>query len=206
MQRKTVLQVGAVMLVAFFAIEALRSHHSPAPGSGPAPSTQAALQVPEQGPTDMAAFAFKGFQIQPLARFAIDAKVLSREDYYLGKDAKLAPLDLALGWKRMADPAVYGQLDISQGRRWYFYRWRDAPPIPVQEIVASSANMHLIPATAAVEKTLSKAKKGDFVRLTGQLVKATDASGWRWTSSLTRTDSGADSCELVFVETARVEN
>ena len=140
MQLGTVLKAAVVMVAAFFAIE------------------QATLQVPAQGPTDKAAFAFKGFQIQPMARFAIDARVLSREDYYLGKEADLAPLDLALGWKRMADPAVLRQLDISQGRRWYFYRWQGEPPIPLQEIVESSANMHLIAANASVEKTLRKAR------------------------------------------------
>ncbi|MGP1683437.1 MAG: hypothetical protein ACTS8S_14035 [Giesbergeria sp.] len=206
MQIRTVLAVGVAMVLAFFAIESLRPGYSPNPGSTPSLSTQAALQAPAQGTVHKAAFAFKGFQIQPLASFAVDARVLSREDYYLGKDAELAPVDLALGWKRMADPAVYGQLDISQGRRWYFYRWQGAPPIPVQEIVESSANMHLIPANVAVGKVLKKAREGALIRLTGHLVTATDASGWRWTSSLTRTDSGADSCELVFVETAQVEN
>lgn len=46
---------------------------------------------------------------------------------------------------------MFEHLNISQGRRWYFYSWRDQPPIPVQEIVQSSANMHLIPANAAME-------------------------------------------------------
>ncbi|AVO41271.1 hypothetical protein [Simplicispira suum] len=206
MQLKTVVKAGVVMTVAFFAIESIRTSYSPRHASPAALATRAALQVPVQSSTDKPAFAFKGFQIQPLARFAIDAKVLSREDYYLGREAELAPMDLALGWKRMAEPAVYRQLDITQGRRWYFYRWRDAPPIPVQEIVESSANMHLIPANAAVEKTLRKAREGASIRITGQLVQATDASGWRWTSSLSRADSGADSCELVFVESAQVQD
>ena len=95
MQLKTVLKAGVVMLVAFFAIESIRTSYSPQHASAPALATQAALQVPVQGHTDKPAFAFKGFQIQPLARFAIDAKVLSREDYYLGQEAELAPVDLA---------------------------------------------------------------------------------------------------------------
>lgn len=204
MQLGTVLKAAVVMVAAFFAIESVRTHYAPSASRTATLSAQATLQVPAQGPTDKAAFAFKGFQIQPMARFAIDARVLSREDYYLGKEADLAPLDLALGWKRMADPAVLRQLDISQGRRWYFYRWQGEPPIPLQEIVESSANMHLIAANASVEKTLRKARTGSLVRLTGHLVNVSDASGWRWTSSLTRADSGANACELVFVETAQV--
>ena len=65
--------------------------------------------------------------------------------------------------------------------------------------------MHMIPANAAVERALRKARKGNFIRITGQLVEVTHQSGWRWTSSLTRSDSGANSCELIFVETAQVE-
>ena len=65
--------------------------------------------------------------------------------------------------------------------------------------------MHLIPANAAVERALKKARKGHFIRITGQLVEVTHPGGWRWTSSLTRSDSGANSCELIYVETAQVE-
>ena len=201
MQLKTVLKAGVVMLVAFFAIESIRTSYSPQHASAPALATQAALQVPVQGPTDKPAFAFKGFQIR-LSPLDVSFLYLEEATTPGGR----SPVDLALGWKRMADPAVVHQLDITQGRRWYFYRWRDAPPIPVQEIVESSANMHLIPANAAVEKTLRKAREGASIRLTGQLVQATAATGWRWTSSLSRTDSGANSCELVFVETAQVED
>jgi len=136
----------------------------------------------------------------------VRARVLSREDYSLGREADLSRTDLALGWKRMADPAVYGPLHITQGGRWYRYSWRDQPPIPVQEIIESSANMHMIAADAAVERALAKVRQGQLVRITGKLVEVSHASGWRWTSSLTRTDSGANSCELVFVESLQTED
>ena len=49
-----------------------------------------------------------------------------------------------------AQDAVLSRLQISQSSRWYRYRWNDAPPIPLQEIIQSSANMHMIPADDAV--------------------------------------------------------
>ena len=192
MRLKTVLKAGVVMLVVFFAVEWARTSLAPPRTGGP--------------PLAELVFAFKGFQIRPLAQFTIRARVLSREDYYFGNDATLSPMDLALGWKRMADPAVYGALHITQGGRWYQYSWKEQPPIALQDIIESSANMHLIPADAAVEKTLKKASEGAFIRLSGHLVEATLPSGWRWTSSLTRSDSGANACELVFVESAELEN
>ena len=201
----TVLKVGAALIAAFFAVEAVRTRLSEPALQGPTLAQQVQSQSPQQTPATEAAFAFKGFTLRPLARLTVQAKVLRREDYYLGMEADLSPLDLALGWQRMADPAVFERLNISQGRRWYFYSWRDQPPIPVPEIVASSANMHLIPANAAVERALRKVRGGEFVRLSGLLVEATHPSGWRWTSSLSRTDSGADSCELVYVEAVHAE-
>ena len=205
MQPLTVLKIGAALIAAFFAVEAVRTRVSDPVLQGPSLAQQVQSQSPQQTPASEAAFAFKGFTLRPLARLDLQARVLRREDYYLGMEADLSPLDLALGWQRMADPAVFERLNISQGRRWYFYSWRDQPPIPVPEIVQSSANMHLIAATPAVERALRTVRGGEFIRLRGQLVEATHPSGWRWTSSLSRTDSGAGSCELVFVEAVQVE-
>lgn len=208
MRLSTVAKIALAMAVAFFALDALREHrgdqrlkaydHSAAYGP-------ALPQAPEQTATRAAPFAFGGYQLRPLADFALRARVLSREGYFADAGADLSPLDLALGWGRMADPAVYEPLNITQGGRWYRYTWRDQPPIPPQEIIESSANMHLIAATPAVERALKHARKGAYIRITGKLVEATRPDGWRWTSSLTRSDSGAHACELVFVETAELE-
>lgn len=205
MQIQTVLKVGAALCVAFFGIEAARtSLHGPKAVQAPV-AQQIQAQTPVQTPTDKAAFAFEGYQIRPLAQFAVRARVLGREDYRMDKEADLSPIDLALGWKQMADPAVYGPLNITQGGRWYRYSWKDQPPIALQEIIESSANMHMIPANAAVLQALKKAREGRFIQISGYLVEATNTQGWRWTSSLTRSDSGGGSCELVFVESALVE-
>lgn len=139
------------------------------------------------------------YELEPLADFELEARVLAREDYSLDAGAALAPTDLALGWGRMSDSAVIDRLDIAQSARFYSYRWSDRPPIPPAEIVRSSANMHLIPADDAVARSLARIRVGDVVSLRGQLVEARRADGWRWRSSLTREDSGAGACELVLV-------
>lgn len=207
MSLSTVLKIAIALLIAFFAIEKLRVHRADQRLRSPVATTQQPLaDSPVQTATREAPFVREGYEIKPLANFAVRARVLSREDYVLGREADLSRTDLALGWQRMADPAVYGPLNISQGGRWYRYSWRDQPPIPLQEIIESSANMHMIAADATVERALSKVRKGQFVRITGKLVEVSHASGWRWTSSLTRSDSGASACELVWVESLQVEN
>ena len=160
--------------------------------------------VPQQQATQQAAFAFGDYKIQPLATFWLKARILSRENYWADEGAKLSPLDLALGWQRMADPTVYEKLNISQGSRWYHYSWRDQPPIPLPEIIESSANMHMIPADAEVARQLEQAKAGKMIKLKGLLVEVTHPKGWRWRSSLSRSDSGDGSCEVIFVEAAEI--
>lgn len=137
-------------------------------------------------------------KVQPLAGFSIEARVLGRDDYHLGRESEVSPTDLALGWGRMTEDAVLSGLEISQSSRWYRYRWKDAPPIPVQEIIRSSANMHMIPADDAVATALRRIARGDRVRIDGWLVQL-EAGDWRWRSSLTRDDSGGGACELVYV-------
>ncbi len=73
-------------------------------------------------------------------------RVLARENYRMGREAELSPVDFALGWNEMAKPEVYKQLSITQSNRWYYWRYENNPPIPVNDIASSSANTHLIPA------------------------------------------------------------
>jgi hypothetical protein len=138
--------------------------------------------------------------VTPLAGLSLQARVLSREDYSSGAEAEFSPTDLALGWGPMAAEGMADRLDVSQGGRWYRYHWgADGPPLPPDQIVRNSANMHLIPADAAVAAALARVRAGDTVRLEGWLVRIERDDGWRWLSSLSREDQGGGSCELVYV-------
>ena len=150
-------------------------------------------------PGGMTPFALKNATAKPLAGFSVAARVLGRKEYGSDREADFAPLDLALGWNRMRDDAVLSQLDISQSGRFYRYRWSRDPPIPPDEIVRSSANMHLVPANEAIADALEAVDADDRVRIDGWLVQIEAADGWRWRSSLTREDSGAGACEVIYV-------
>ncbi len=160
---------------------------------------------PQQTDTDKPSFEFKNYSVKPLANFVIRARILSATHYSLDASSTLSPIDLALGWNRMADPSVYNALNISQGGRWYHYSWREAPPIPPQEIIESSANMHMIPANESVARVLNQATSNKFIKIKGMLVEITNNKGWLWRSSLTRKDSGGGACEVIFVEAAAIE-
>lgn len=172
---------------------------SPPMGRSRPPGVLAPDTPVQEEVTDASAIERGDFRLTPLARFSVNARVLGREDYRFDAGAALSPMDLALGWGRMSDTAVLQQLDIRQSVRFYSYRWRDQPPLPMQEMVVSSANMHLVPADAAVARQLKRVRRGDVVQIEGFLIEARRSDGWFWRSSLTREDSGAGACELVYV-------
>ena len=153
---------------------------------------------------DAAGFVHGELRVRRLARFDVEARVLGRERYWLAREATLAPIDLALGWGPMSDQTVLDRITITQSGRWYHWRTVGPPPIPVPVIVEHSANMHLAPATPEVWRTIRDVRVGDVVRLEGALIEATAGDGWRWRSSLVRTDTGPGACELVWVERAVV--
>lgn len=144
-------------------------------------------------------FAYPGYRFSNPEPFDLEARVLSVRDYSNGRESELSPTDLALGWGRMMDDEVVRRIDISQRGRWYYWRTDDYP-IPHQEIVHSSANMHMVPANETVARVLDEVDESDRIRVVGQLVDISAEDGWRWRSSRSRTDSGNGACELVLVE------
>jgi hypothetical protein len=141
------------------------------------------------------------FQIKPLAHIRLRARVLSAERYWFDEGSKLSPIDFALGWGPMSDQRVLDRLSFSQGGRWYHWRPKDKfLPISGTEIARYSANMHMIPSTAEMKKRLRSVRAGDIIQLAGDLVLVETKKGWRWRSSLSRTDTGNGACELVWVK------
>jgi hypothetical protein len=154
--------------------------------------------LPSQSSTTTSPFEFKGYHITPLEAFEIDARVLSTERYLFDRGAELSPIDLVLGWGPMSDTAVLSQIQISQSQRFYYWHV-DAFPIPRRDIEIHSANMHMIPETEAIKTQLSAIKVGQLIKIEGYLVQVNATDGYYWKSSLSREDTGAGACELVFV-------
>lgn len=165
-------------------------------------------QDPVQESTSRAGWEREGFSFRPRAEFEVRARILSIKWY--GKSdpgASFAPVDFALGWGPMSDDLVLEQLTIKQSGRWYHYRWEQSAPIPVRDIIQSSANMHLAPSADWVEGVLREAQVGDVVVLRGVLVDVDGPGGrYRWRTSTSRKDTGDGACEIVWVEDVQLES
>ena len=167
----------------------------------PMPPQVRAGQAPLQSdvPASLRPFTLSAATLKPLAGFSVEARVLSRQDYRMGRESDLSPTDLALGWGRMTEDEVLSKLSLSQSVRFFSYRWENQPPLPPREIMLSAANMHMIPANDTVAQALADVRRHDRVRIDGWLVEATAPDGWRWRSSTTREDTGGGACEVVYV-------
>ena len=62
-------------------------------------------------------------------------------------------------------------------------------------------NLHLIPANDRVRDAILRARVGQVIAFSGQLVDVRASTGWSLNTSLTRDDNGPGACEVVYVET-----
>jgi hypothetical protein len=184
-------------LIAFYAVWWIFFRDAPAPAAG-----VRANAIPEQTTTDAPAWTKGDYEIQPLARYHITARVLGKKRYRFDNVSDLAPVDLALGWRGMSDSAALEHFSITQSARWYEYLYDAGCPLSAGEIVAESANVHCLPADEDVASTLKGVRRNAFVELKGFLVEVRHEGRPPWRSSLVRNDSGNGSCEIFWIEDA----
>ena len=166
----------------------------------PAYPAQVMLDPPQR-------FEAKGHVFYARATYAITARVLRKESYHVDGGAVLAPLDLALGWGAMSDTAVLRQVDITQMGRFFYWRPHDGTTFPLarKDIETHAAQVHAIPADAAVLRTLQKLRPGNVITLTGYLVDIRGPHGFAWNTSLTRDDTGDGACEVMWIREVQVD-
>lgn len=170
------------------------------------------LSAPEQAPLDHPLeFTLRAgghdFTVTPRASYVIRGVVLHRERYRFGWTADLAPCDVAMAWGDLVKDRLYKKLHWSQSNRWYWWAYGPEWTRGDAFIVAHSSNTHVVPATSNVRRAALSLRRGDAAELSGELVNLDCAEGgWEahWHSSLSRTDQGDGSCEVLFLRRVRV--
>src|SRR5262249_18408405 len=101
---KAALAVAArVLLVVLFVQTASHSY----------PPGRLAPAEPIQSTTVSRTWEKNGYSLTSLARYRIDALVMSTERYWFDGGADLSPVDFAVAWGPMSDPAILGKLRVS---------------------------------------------------------------------------------------------
>jgi hypothetical protein len=185
-------------------------------GCTPSPTFRDAAPIdisadPEQGDLDAPQpFTVRSggntYRIFPLASYTLRGVVLGRKSYRGDPSAALAPCDLAVAWGKMAEGGLYRQLGWSQSGRWYWWESGSGFGHDNAFVARYSSNTHVIPSSAFIRKALRSIAAGDAVELKGELVRVEGRGaieGFRWVSSLSRSDMEAGSCELLYVTSVK---
>lgn len=140
------------------------------------------------------------------AHFDVDARVLRKARYRFDGGAELAPVDVGVGWGPMSDSRIVDELEFSQMGRFLYWKPRDPARFPLapDEIVRNATQLHLIPASENIESRLKRLRPGQHVNISGWLVDVTGPGNFSWRTSMSREDTGAGACEIVYVETIEV--
>ena len=140
----------------------------------------------------------QGQSISTLQPFYGDFRILGSKTYSSDEQAKFSPIDYAVSWGLFAEPEIARRISVNQYDR--YLNWRmDKVPVPEKQAMMMVSNMHIIPSSPAIAKEIKKVKRGDLVRLKGELVEIKDKD-LVWTSSLTPTDTGDGACEVFRVD------
>ena len=124
-------------------------------------------------------FERNGHVLTALARFDTHARVLSLDRYAGDRAAKVAPLDIALGWGPLSDSVTLKVVDVAQTKRGVLFKSYD-PKLPDEQAAAFLLNLHVIAADDGLAKKLEDVRTGNIVRMQGWLVEAVAGDGWRW--------------------------
>lgn len=139
----------------------------------------------------------KGQSISVLQPFKGDFRILGSKTYNNDPQAKFSPIDYAVSWGLFAEPEIARHITVNQYDR--YLNWKmDRIPVPKAQAMQMVSNMHIIPANPQIAKAIKQVKRGDLVRLKGELVEVRDKD-LVWTSSLTPTDTGDGACEVFRV-------
>ncbi len=154
--------------------------------------------APFQYKTEAKKFEFKDVILTKKATYSITAKVISAERYHLDRNSNISTMDIVIGWYNLSDEKILNQIDFSQSSRQY--QWNAPTQVLTEpEIQKTSSNIHLIPANDDVAQQLKQLKIGQIIYLNGTLVDVNNPSGWNWKTSLTRTDTGKNSSEILYL-------
>ncbi len=143
------------------------------------------------------------FTFRPRAAYDVSARVAGTERYWAGPAGALVPWDFVLTWGDLTLEPYLSRVEYLQIGRFYSWSAKDTGLDPAY-IASHSANTHLIPADTRLGFVLGRVRRGDIVRLTGDLVDVSTADGFQWKTSLSRTDSGDGGCELLYVRSVTV--
>lgn len=160
-------------------------------------------EVAPNEPTQQRAYGINpishnGVTIKPIARFDIEARVLSKKRYYQDDESEYAPFDIVVGWGPMSDENNLNEMMIKQADRSFYWEMIE-PPIPIPEMREHTANLRLIHQDDKMLKKLEDIRVGHIIHIKGYLVNINTEEGQSVETSLIRNDIGKEATEIIWI-------
>lgn len=137
-------------------------------------------------------------KVSVLKPFSGEFRILGSKVYTDDAQARFSPIDYAVTRGLFTEPEIARQISINQYDR--FLNWKMAkPPIAPKLATELVSNMHIIPANPEIAKVIKQVKRGDLVRIKGELVQV-NAKDLVWKSALDWKGIGDGACKLIRVD------
>lgn len=155
------------------------------------------------------------FKLTPLYEYEISGLIVREKDYSfftLDKEDSGFPIDICIIWGENVDSKNFKSRDIyfSQDSRFCYWRYKEEGSFNNNEI----SNNHIISNNKEIEKKIKSFLPGDQVKLKGKLVDVKakiigegdeyDPKKFSMNTSISREDTGAGACEIIYVEDVEV--
>jgi len=179
------------------------------------------LQTPIQTEADWIPIVFERdgytYTLHPLYNYTLNGLVVSALQYdtwySMSRVTKTFTKDVCIIWWDTVAKRGYQEksLSIKQDFRFCLYRYfTNNITFNGNEL----SNNHLIPKNSEVEKKILTIESGDQVKIIGKLVNVRALATWKlqkyennnlsWDTSITRDDTWAGACEVIYVEDVEV--
>lgn len=140
-------------------------------------------------------------KIQPVAKYEITARVVSKNYYNKNWDGELMPVDLALSWGDLAKDDNHKFMSYHHSNRYYNWRYHQGEiNLSREYVISHSANIHFVASNKNIENALVTAKEDEIIYVKGYLVDIYGPNGDTRRSSTNRIDTGSGACENIYVE------
>lgn len=137
-------------------------------------------------------------KISVLEPFEGQFRILGSKEYNDDEQAKFSPIDFAVTRGMFTAPDIARQISINQYDR--YLNWKmPRPPIHPRLATQLVSNMHIVPANPEVAAQIKQVKRGDLIRLEGDLVQINDRD-LVWKSALDWNGVGDGACRLIRVD------
>lgn len=144
-------------------------------------------------------------ELELLAYYDITAQVKSIHDYSDDFTSQVSPRDFALAWGDVNMPSIDNHVKYRQNERWYYFTVNSKASVNAEYVDYYTANTHIIPANETILSIVKSVNKNDRISMQGYLVNAYFSNGY-WESSLTRSDTGDGSCEIMYVTNIQIHS